>query len=148
MDDKNKNPSEVAQNPFAALFPSVEKAEEYRKQHGEVIAVHSPKENTVSKIQPISVLLRDVQEIESKNEAGHTTTADIVIDEKERAWILNDLLQRVFLITVDNGNNYDNNINLYYMAPIVRALWLALFSCNDRAFLAKCPRYIMICVCV
>lgn len=105
MDDKNKNPSEVAQNPFAALFPSVEKAEEYRKQHGEVIAVHSPKENTVSKIQPISVLLRDVQEIESKNEAGHTTTADIVIDEKERAWILNDLLQRVFLITVDNDSD-------------------------------------------
>ena len=34
----------------------------------------------------------------------------------------------------------------YYIATIVRALWLAakrtLFSCNDRASLAMCPRHI------
>ena len=100
---ENRNSSEVAQNPFAALFPSVEEAEEYTRQHGEVITVHSPKADTVTKVEPISVLLRDVQDIGSGKETEHSVTEPL-IDEKERAWMLNDLLQRVFLITVDNGN--------------------------------------------
>ena len=93
MEDRHS--SQVAQNPFAALFPSVEKAEEYRKQHneselkGDMVTTHT---------QSITVSLKEVRESES----GHTEVEKIN-DEKERVWMVNDMLQRVFLITVDEG---------------------------------------------
>ena len=76
----------VAQNPFAALFPSVEKAEEYRKHTTQTSA--------------INVSVKGIIENDSKPKAE----TEVKITEGERAWIVNDMLQRVFLITVDNGN--------------------------------------------
>ena len=114
MEDRNL--SEVAQNPFAALFPSVEKAEKYRKQHGDAVTtlqtVDQHNADTVMQTQPLSVLLKDVQGIDSKNETEHGVV-ETLNNEKDRAWLVNDLLQRVFLITVDNGN-----VPVYYTVYI------------------------------
>lgn len=110
MEDRNL--SEVAQNPFAALFPSVEKAEKYRKQHGDAVTtlqtVDQHNADTVMQTQPLSVLLKDVQGIDSKNETEHGVV-ETLNNEKDRAWLVNDLLQRVFLITVDNDSGRVGN---------------------------------------
>ena len=104
---EDRNTSQVGQNPFAALFPSVEKAEEYRKQHEDSVmqTVDQHQSDTVMQTQPITLSLKDVGNSDSTIESEH---ADIeaLNDEKDRVWIVNDFLQRVFLITVDNGN-YD-----------------------------------------
>ena len=96
MEDRHS--SQVAQNPFAALFPSIEKAEEYRKQHGE-----SELKGDIVTTQSITVSLKEVQGNDSKSESA-CVEMEIIIDEKDRLWMVNDMLQRVFLITVDEGN--------------------------------------------
>ena len=93
--------SQVAQNPFSALFPSVEKAEEYRKQRGDA-GLKGDIVNT--QIQSITVSMKEVsRDNDSKAESGRAEVEKIT-DEKDRVWMVNDLLQRVFLITVDDGN--------------------------------------------
>ena len=86
MEDRQS--SQVSQNPFAALFPSVEKAEEYSTTH----------------TQSITVSLKDARNSDSKTGSG-LDEVEKLNDEKDRMWMVNDLLQRVFLITVDEGNN-------------------------------------------
>ena len=73
------------QNPFAALFRSVEEAEEFRK--------HS------SKTSAPNVSAKGIIDNDSKS----NTKNDTQINEEEKAWIVNDMFQRVFLITVNNG---------------------------------------------
>ena len=73
------------QNPFAALFRSVEEAEEFRK--------HS------SKTSAPNVSAKGIIDNDSKP----NTKNDAQINEEEKAWIVNDMFQRVFLITVNNG---------------------------------------------
>lgn len=95
------NPSKVAQNPFAALFPSVEEAEEYSKKHEESI-VQTHNVDTLMQTQPIRVSIKEIHSdttIESECSDMQTSKND----EKDRAWMMNDLLQRMFLITVDDG---------------------------------------------
>ena len=105
---ENRNLSQIAQNPFAALFPSVEKAEEYRKHHnesylkGDMVSTHT---------QSITVSLKEARESSSKSDSGHAEVEKIN-DNKEGVWMVNDMLQRVFLITVDNGNLLINLITL------------------------------------
>jgi len=86
MEDRHS--SQVSQNPFAALFPSVEKAEEYSTTH----------------TQSITVSLKDARNSDSKTTPGHAEVEKLN-DEKDMMWMVNDMLQRVFLITVDEGNN-------------------------------------------
>ena len=104
MEDRNL--SQVAQNPFAGLFPSAEKAEEYRKQHDSSVAslqsVEKHNADTVMQTQPITVSMKEIRDDNLSNESEHVDVEEL--NEKDRAWMLNDLLQRVFLITVDNGN--------------------------------------------
>ena len=85
---EDRQASQVSQNPFAALFPSVEKAEEYSTTH----------------TQSITVSLKDARNSDSKTGSG-LDEVEKLNDEKDRMWMVNDLLQRVFLITVDEGNN-------------------------------------------
>lgn len=98
MEDRHS--SQVTQNPFAALFPSVEKAEEYRKQHNDpeikddLVTTHT---------QSITVSLKDVSNNDSKTGSGHAEVEKLN-DEKDRIWMVNNMIQRVFLITVDEGN--------------------------------------------
>lgn len=102
MEDRNS--SQLAQNPFAALFPSAEKAEEYRKQQdGSVTSLQSVENaDTVMQTQPITVSMKEIHDDSLSNESERVDMEEF--DEMDRAWTLNDLLQRVFLITVDNGN--------------------------------------------
>ena len=85
MEDRQS--SQVSQNPFAALFPSVEKAEEYSTTH----------------TQSITVSLKDARNSDSKT-GSELSEVEKLNDEKDRMWMVNDMLQRVFLITVDEGN--------------------------------------------
>lgn len=85
MEDRQS--SQVSQNPFAALFPSVEKAEEYSTTH----------------TQSITVSLKDATNSDSKTGSG-LSEVEKLNDEKDRMCMVNDMLQRVFLITVDEGN--------------------------------------------
>ena len=103
MEDRNS--SQLAQNPFAALFPSAEKAEEYSKQHdGSVTSLQSVQNaDTVMQTQPITVSMKEIHDDSLSNESERVDMGEL--NEMDRAWMLNDLLQRVFLITVDNGNN-------------------------------------------
>ena len=104
MEDRSS--SQISQNPFAALFPSVEKAEEFRKQHEDSLTtaktVDKHRPDTVMQSQPITVSLKDVQDNNATNESEHGDP-EALNDEKDKVWMVNDLLQRVFLITVDNG---------------------------------------------
>lgn len=107
MEDRHS--SQVAQNPFAALFPSVEKAEEYRKQHNESDLKRDLPVTTHT--QSITVSLKEARENDPKSESEHTEVEKIN-DEKDRVWMVNDMLQRVFLITVDEGNLSLINLSL------------------------------------
>ncbi|XP_020626137.1 ubiquitin conjugation factor E4 A-like [Orbicella faveolata] len=86
MEDRHS--SQVSQNPFVALFPSVEKAEEYSTTH----------------TQSITVSLKDAGNSDSKTGSGHAEV-ETLNDEKDRMWMVNDMLQRVFLITVDEDSD-------------------------------------------
>lgn len=93
----------MAQNPFAALFPSVEEAEEYSKKHEESI-VQTHNVDTLMQTQPIRVSIKEIHSdttIESECSDMQTSKND----EKDRAWMMNDLLQRMFLITVDDDRD-------------------------------------------
>lgn len=82
MDDRHF--LQVAQNPFAALFPSVEKAEEFRQ-------------NTSA----LNVSAKGIIDKDSKPNSKN----EVQINEEERTWIVNDTLQRVFLITINNDSD-------------------------------------------
>ena len=101
MEDRQS--SQVSQNPFAALFPSVEKAEEYSTTH----------------TQSITVSLKDARNSDSKTGSGLDEVEKLNV-EKDRIWMVNDLLQRVFLITVDEGNNiYKSAVNTRLLQPLI-----------------------------
>lgn len=99
------------QNPFAALFPSLEKAEDYRKQHEFSTTLvqtdHKHEEDKLIETQAVKLSVKKIH-YDGKRNASAQASVDVVMDEEEKAWILNDFLQRVFLITVDNGmhNSY------------------------------------------
>ena len=103
---EDRSVAQVNQNPFAALFPSIEKAEEYRKQHEDsVTAVQTDQDREADRVmqtQPITVSMKGIRDDNIKSESAQVNIEGFN-DEEDRAWILNDLLQRVFLITVDNG---------------------------------------------
>ena len=103
------------QNPFAALFPSLEKAEDYRKQHEFSATLvqtdHKHEGDTVMEAETVKLSMKKIHG-DSKRNASAQAIVDTVSDEEEKAWILNDFLQRVFLITVDNGTH---NNNLLYI---------------------------------
>ena len=113
---EDKSTKQANQNPFAALFPSAEKAEEYRKQHEvsvtSVQTDHKREEDKVMEAQAIKLYVKEIHDACKRNASGQAIV-EAVNDEEEKAWILNDLLQRVFLITVDNGKH---NNNYYYIS--------------------------------
>lgn len=82
MDDRHF--LQVAQNPFAALFPSVEKAEEFRQN-----------------ASALNVSAKGIIDNDSKPNSIN----EVQINEEERTWIVNDTLQRVFLITINNDSD-------------------------------------------
>ena len=87
--------SNLASNPFAALFPSVEKAEEYsREQRRKSQKVGESHVSSQGSSVTISLKNEDaVPQIIEGHQRG----------DEETARVVNDLLQRVFLITVDDG---------------------------------------------
>lgn len=105
---EDRSVAQVNQNPFAALFPSIEKAEEYRKQHEDsVTAVQTDQDREADRVmqtQPITVSMKGIHDDNIKSESAQVNIEGFN-DEEDRAWILNDLLQRVFLITVDNDRD-------------------------------------------
>ncbi|KAJ7373176.1 hypothetical protein OS493_014324 [Desmophyllum pertusum] len=87
---------------FQLSFPSVEKAEEYRKQRGDS-GIKGDIVNT--QIQSITVSMKEVsRDNDSKAESG-LAEVEKITDEKDRVWMVNGLLQRVFLITVDDDGD-------------------------------------------
>ena len=104
---------DVATNPFSALFPSEEQAEEYRRQHNKPVSDNQgDKGLTVQRVtcqtNPCTFSLKhgNIDFVsESSGLADRTTHTTKQKNETTVSdpQMVNDLLQRVFLITVDPG---------------------------------------------
>ena len=87
--------SNLTSNPFAALFPSVEKAEEYSREQTRK-SQKVGESHVSSQGSSVTISLKNEDAVPQIIE-GHEKS------DEETARVVNDLLQRVFLIAVDNG---------------------------------------------
>ena len=104
--DASRNSNDLSKNPFAALFPSLQHAEEYVKSVKTGIYLEKTGKNTSGEFSQ-----------QTSNEW------------QDRAQIINDFLQRAFLFTVISGNNFISVNQLIIHSFIHSFITLMFLAC-------------------